>query len=212
MNPLPQTKAQMRATVLARRDELPFDVRKRKSDLICRQLEHLVADMVETRSAGGVGTHPHLCIAVYAAMRSEVDLQPFVEAMYEQGHDVCFPCMVREQPKDSSQMAFYRIPREQLEQAREAFLDSPLRCLACTSLAEAGYQRVAPDELDAVAVPLVAFDDKGGRLGYGGGNYDRLLPLLRNDTLVAGIAFAEQRVDAVPVEPHDHPLPHLLSA
>lgn len=200
----------MRAAVLERRDKLPLDVRKRKSDLICSQLEHLVTTKVETSNEKVID--PAIHIAVYAAMHSEVDLQSFVEALYEQGYNVCFPCMVREQPQDASQMAFYCIPRERLKQAQEGFLGSPLRCLACASLASEGYQRIAPEELDVVVVPLVAFDDKGGRLGYGGGNYDRLLPLLRDDALVVGVAFAEQRVEAVPTEAHDRPLPHLVSA
>ncbi|MFR1639570.1 MAG: 5-formyltetrahydrofolate cyclo-ligase [Eggerthellaceae bacterium] len=51
-----------------------------------------------------------------------------------------------------------------------------LRCLACEALERDGFQAVDPEELGAVVVPLVAFDDAGRRLGYGGGNYDQLLP------------------------------------
>lgn len=109
-------------------------------------------------------------------------------------------------------MAFYRVPRERLDQARTAFLDSPLRCLPCAALSDGGYEEAEPTDLDAVAVPLVAFDDAGNRLGYGGGNYDRLLPLLRDDALVVGVAFDEQRVPAVPCEPHDRPLARIVHA
>ena len=51
-----------------------------------------------------------------------------------------------------------------------------------------------------VIVPLIGFDRRGGRLGQGGGFYDRTLALLRqNQTIRAvGIAFAEQEVAAVP--------------
>ena len=52
-------------------------------------------------------------------------------------------------------------------------------------------------------VPGVAFDRDGRRLGYGGGYYDRLLPLLSRDaTRIAG-AFDLQIVDRVPAGPHD---------
>ena len=44
-----------------------------------------------------------------------------------------------------------------------------------------------------MVVPLVAFDDAGRRLGYGGGNYDQLLPRLRADAVVIGIAFDEPK-------------------
>ena len=58
-------------------------------------------------------------------------------------------------------------------------------------------------------VPLLAFDRHGGRLGYGGGYYDRTLEALRHSgppPLVVGIAYAAQEVSSVPMEPHDQPL------
>lgn len=57
-------------------------------------------------------------------------------------------------------------------------------------------------------VPLLAFDRRGFRLGYGGGFYDRTLERLRNSGPVTaiGFAFAAQEVDVVPTEPTDQPL------
>ncbi len=57
-------------------------------------------------------------------------------------------------------------------------------------------------------VPLVAFDRRGGRLGYGGGFYDRTLALLRakRPTLAVGFAFAAQEAEALPLEQTDQPL------
>ena len=103
------------------------------------------------------------------------------------------------------------VTREQLDAAAAGFLGAPLRCLACEALERDGFQAVDPEELDAVVVPLVAFDDAGRRLGYGGGNYDQLLPRLRADAAVVGIAFDEQRVKTVPCEPHDIALPRVVS-
>lgn len=56
-------------------------------------------------------------------------------------------------------------------------------------------------------VPLLAFDRRGGRLGYGGGFYDRTLERLRarGPVLAIGFAFAGQEGD-VPLEPTDQPL------
>lgn len=59
-----------------------------------------------------------------------------------------------------------------------------------------------PTTVDAVLVPGVAFDLRGGRLGQGGGHYDRLLPRI-GDAVRIGIAFACQIVPSVPRLDHD---------
>lgn len=61
---------------------------------------------------------------------------------------------------------------------------------------------------EIVIVPLVAFDRRGGRLGYGGGFYDRTLELLRHQrpTMAIGFAYAAQEDAALPLEPTDQPL------
>ena len=61
---------------------------------------------------------------------------------------------------------------------------------------------------EIVIVPLVAFDRKGGRLGYGGGFYDRTLELLRAEkpTLAIGFAYAAQEAEDLPLEETDQPL------
>ncbi len=63
--------------------------------------------------------------------------------------------------------------------------------------------RVDPADVDWVLVPGVAFDLAGRRLGYGGGYYDRLLPLLPRATPRIAGAFELQIVDAIPAAPHD---------
>ena len=63
-------------------------------------------------------------------------------------------------------------------------------------------QRVPVDSIDVVLVPGIGFDPKGGRLGRGGGYYDRFLSDSR-PPVVIGVAFDEQVVTQVPREPHD---------
>ena len=66
----------------------------------------------------------------------------------------------------------------------------------------AGAQSVTPDIL---FVPLVAFTERGERLGQGGGHYDRWLGK-HPDTRAFGLAWDVQRVDRLPLEAHDRPL------
>jgi 5-formyltetrahydrofolate cyclo-ligase len=60
-----------------------------------------------------------------------------------------------------------------------------------------------PGVIDVALVPGVAFDAEGGRLGFGGGYYDVLLPKLPARCLMIGLALDEQMVEAVPVGPDD---------
>lgn len=63
-------------------------------------------------------------------------------------------------------------------------------------------------EPQVVIVPLLAFDARGYRLGYGGGFYDRTLEGLRarHDIVAIGFAFASQEVEAVPIDATDQKL------
>lgn len=63
-------------------------------------------------------------------------------------------------------------------------------------------------EPEILIVPLVAFDRAGGRLGYGGGFYDRTLERLRRKrpTLAIGFAYGAQEAEALPLERTDQPL------
>ncbi|WP_371226851.1 5-formyltetrahydrofolate cyclo-ligase [Roseovarius sp. 2305UL8-3] len=68
-------------------------------------------------------------------------------------------------------------------------------------------------EPEILIVPMVAFDRLGGRLGYGGGFYDRTLELLRakRPTLAIGFAYGAQEADSLPLEPTDQPLDMLIT-
>lgn len=64
--------------------------------------------------------------------------------------------------------------------------------------------QVAPERIQAVLLPGLAFDQRGYRLGYGGGFYDRLLPGW--DVLTVGVIPSALLVPQLPSEPHDQPV------
>ncbi len=66
---------------------------------------------------------------------------------------------------------------------------------------------------DIVLLPLLAFDDQGYRLGYGGGHYDRTLVQLRaqKPVIAVGLAYDQQKVDAVPHDRYDQRLDWILT-
>jgi 5-formyltetrahydrofolate cyclo-ligase len=66
---------------------------------------------------------------------------------------------------------------------------------------------------DVLLVPMLAFDRKGYRMGYGGGFYDRTLAKLRalKKVTAIGVAYAGQEIDMVPRDEHDQPLDWIMT-
>ena len=75
----------------------------------------------------------------------------------------------------------------------------------------AGAPLTEPGDVGVVLVPGLAFDRGGGRLGRGGGYYDRFLPNLPPDAARVGVVPDHLVVQAVPTDPHDVPMTHLAT-
>lgn len=93
-------------------------------------------------------------------------------------------------------------------------LHSPDAALVPDALGIPSPAATSPTVLpDVVFAPLLAFDRRGGRLGQGGGHYDRTLANLRRlkSVLVVGLAYAGQELAEIPMEPHDQRLDAILT-
>ena len=125
-------------------------------------------------------------VAGFWPLAGEIDIRPLLEALHESGHPLCLP----RTPRRGQPLSFHRWqPGDALRAERYGTMtpDGPA---------------VTPSLL---LVPLLAFDRRGHRLGYGGGYYDRTLATLP-DAQTIGCAFAAQEVPAVPTGPTDIPL------
>ncbi len=152
--------------------------------------DHLILN--EVLSAHRAGT-----LAGYMPMRTEIDCLPAMTAHLAagQGGRVCVPVI----PGPAQPLRFH-----------EWRPDAPMIAGEFGALIPDGTVELVPQVL---VVPLLAFDRRGFRLGYGGGFYDRTLEGLRRRGPVTaiGFAFAAQEMDEVPVEPTDQPLDLIIT-
>ncbi|MBX3666124.1 MAG: 5-formyltetrahydrofolate cyclo-ligase [Burkholderiales bacterium] len=63
----------------------------------------------------------------------------------------------------------------------------------------------------ALLIPPVGFDERGYRLGYGGGFFDRTLASIKPMPLKIGVAFELSRIDTIHPQPHDIPMDFIVT-
>lgn len=135
-------------------------------------------------------------IALYLPNDGEIDPRLLLQAAQRRGKATYLPVL---NPWPRTRMVFQRIePGEQLRRNRFGILEPVIRT--------ARQRRVWA--LDLLLMPLVGFDGKGGRLGMGGGFYDRSLAYraMRKKShkpTLLGLAHECQRVDQLPLESWD---------
>jgi len=140
---------------------------------------HLVA-LPEVARAG--------VVLAYGATPEEIDPAPSVVLLRAGGATIAYPRI------ESPGVLGLHVVAEETELVHGPFgLTEPT--------AEA--PRIDPERINVVIVPGVAFDEQCWRLGYGGGYYDRLLPLLTDRCFRIGVAYDEQILDTIPAEEHD---------
>ncbi|MEA4888093.1 MAG: 5-formyltetrahydrofolate cyclo-ligase [Clostridiaceae bacterium] len=133
---------------------------------------------------GGTPETRRLQIAVYAAIRSELDLTECCKLLRQWQADLYFPAVCRATGGDY--LAFGRLPenRSPAEFLRPGAFGVP-EPPAESLLSET-------PRLDLLLIPGLAFDRRGGRLGWGKAYYDRLLAAMKSSSLRVGIGYAFQ--------------------
>jgi len=135
---------------------------------------------------------PGAIVGGYHALPEEADPHLLLQALVARRCHIAFPRIAGK----GSPLEFHRVPDGEVLRPGAYGIAEPL----------AHWPRVMPDLL---LVPLLAFDDRGHRLGYGGGFYDRTLAALRVRAI--GIAYAGQAVASLPAETHDMALDGVLT-
>lgn len=183
MTKILEAKAALRRTSRQRRREAASGGDKAATGVCRRLLDSLVIPAEATVSG-------------YWPLRDELDPRPILSALAARGQRLCLPVVV-----ESGAALVFRGWRPDMSLEPAAF---------GTQVPGADCPILEPDIL---LVPLLAFDRRGHRLGYGGGFYDRTLAGLRGrrPVLAVGLAFAAQEVDEVPVEAGDQPLDRVVT-
>lgn len=186
-----EVRSALRQNALAKRDGLSPETRHQSSlQIIERLKQYLTGKQCSV-------------LHCYISFRSEVETREFIEGAIRQGTRVIVPVV-----EESGEV-------EQVQNDRLAHTE----IRGITRLAKSRFGLEEPverepaslDALDAVIVPIVAFDRHGTRLGFGKGFYDVFLRELPRSVERIGLAFSAQEVDHIPALPHDEPLDTIIT-
>lgn len=184
--PDPADKPRLREDILARRDALASDWRAEADRVITDRL------LACARERGA----NHLM--AYSSFRSEWPSREFNAQVLAAGCTLYLPRVDRQ----AKRLAIHRV--DDLDRLRPGIWQipepDPATCPVVTDLSV----------LDLILVPGVAFDARGGRLGYGGGFYDKLLVDATRAFRLVG-AYGFQVVAAVPMEAHDQRVDRIVT-
>ncbi len=135
------------------------------------------------------------CVAGYMPIRSEIDVLPAMQLLHLRGAKICVPVIIS---KDMPLKFRCWTP------------DCPMEDGPFGARVPSVGEWLVPD---LVLCPLVSFDIRGHRLGYGGGYYDRSLAEIRaaQPVTALGYAYAGQLAPDLPIEPTDQPLDGMVT-
>ncbi len=136
--------------------------------------------------------HAGMIVGCYVSVKDELDTSEILEFCFANNISVCVPKVVE------NTLKFYKI------KSNHDLVSAPF------GLLEPNVTEMIPvQKIDMMIVPLSSYDSKNHRTGYGKGYYDSVLGNCINKI---GIAFQEQEVDQIDVEPHDVTLDEIISA
>ncbi len=184
---VPTSKETIRREIFAKLRNQPSETQAKASAAIC--------NTVRASPSWKPGAVAHL----FAALPSEPNLTPLIQAAQEDGLRVVFPLVV---DVKTGTLTFHEITHISQLSPRTSPIPEP-NPETCPA--------ISPEEITTAFLPGVAFDPTTGtRLGRGGGFYDRLLASPKFTAPTTGICFALQQ-RTLDSEPHDRPISTLIT-
>lgn len=174
------------------------EVRSHISSAYRNEAAHAAALLLQKMAVFLKSSH----IACYLPVRGEFDANPIIEAIWAAKKTCYLPILSKEEEKFLTFAEYHD--------------GDPLHFNRYQILEPAQTQKdVSPKALDLVITPLIAFDRGGGRLGSGGGYYDRtfafLHHLVNHNPLLMGLGFALQEAQQLPTTDLDVCLSYVLT-
>lgn len=164
--------------------------REKRDQLLVRRLSENIREVISLSPVYREAD----ALFLYAPIRGEVDLTPLCTEAFERGIPVAFP-----RASAGGEMTFYCM-------ARDDSFDRDTYGIPCPPK---GAEVARPTPKTLLLVPMVLGDEEGYRLGYGGGYFDRFLRVFPG--VIRGVLPACDLLPHLPREPHDFPLPALIT-
>lgn len=163
-------------------------INKRKS-LLNREIKEILDDNIFNKIIKSEAYKRAETIFIYVSFSGEVDTHRLIEYALKDNKVVCIPKVI------SKKDGMKAVQINSLKELTEGLYGI---------LEPSSFQKeVSKDKIDLVFMPGVAFDMNGGRVGYGGGFYDKFLKEVSKDTIKIALAYDFQILNKVPIEPHD---------
>lgn len=139
---------------------------------------------------GNVSNH---LISLYWPFRGEPDLRPWMETVFERGGRIALPVVI-----EKGQPLVFRAWR-QGDKLEKGVWNIPVPAAG------------PPVQPTVVIAPLVGFDPRRFRLGYGGGFFDRTLAAMPVKPLTVGIGYRFAAIPTIYPQPHDIPMDAIVT-
>ena len=178
----------MPSNIRENKHQLRQQLKAKRNLLTQQQMEHSAlacCDLIlQSKILGNTNN-----IAIYLQHQNEINPQPLIEALWDQGKQLYLPVI-----EENNELSFAHYEKNCEMRTNPYGITEPVSKQLCHL-----------NNFDVIFMPLVAFDDNGHRLGMGGGYYDRSLANRTNKSspCTVGLAYEFQKVEQIPTEDWD---------